>query len=306
MKNKIPTVTIAVAAYNEEKNILNFLKSVLSQKEEGFVIKQIWVYSDGCDDKTAEKARSVKSVKVKVREFKKRQGKSTWLNDIYQKLDTDYLVQSDADVVFGHEFVVRDIILPMMKDDKIGMCGGNPMPVEGNTFWEKMVNAAFEPYQEFRTTVRRGSNIFSAIGQLLAFRNEVVKKIEVPVDMIVNDAFTYYSSLKMGWKYSFVKSAVVLFQSPKSLKDLVRQNTRFQAGYTRMFKYFPKELVEREARIPVILYWKTLIRQFYKYPVYSLVYFFVNKYAYINAMISGSFLNAKWPVAWSTKKLNKI
>ena len=41
MRVKKITVTVAISAYNEEANIGPFLKSVFSQREEGFVIKKI-------------------------------------------------------------------------------------------------------------------------------------------------------------------------------------------------------------------------------------------------------------------------
>ena len=65
MKNKKPTVTVALSAYNEEKNIKSFLESVLSQREESYVLKEIWVYSDVSTDKTVEIAKSIKSTKIK-------------------------------------------------------------------------------------------------------------------------------------------------------------------------------------------------------------------------------------------------
>lgn len=209
MKNNKPTVTIAISAYNEEDNILNFLNSVLMQKEQGFVIKEIWVHSDGSTDKTVQLARSLSSKKIRVWNHKKRTGKSTWLNKIYRAVDTDFLIQSDADVVFAHEFVARDLIQPLIKNKKVGMCGGNPMPLSGKTFWEKMCSVAFEPYQDFRQSVRGGNNAFSAVGQILAYRKELLKNITVPSDMVTNDIFTYFCCLSLGWKYKYVKSAVV-------------------------------------------------------------------------------------------------
>jgi len=303
MKNKKITITVALSAYNEEKNILNFLRSVLMQKELGFELKQIWVHSDGSTDNTVRLAKSLKSEKIKIWDHKKRLGKSTWLNKIYNDLDTDILVQSDADVVFAHEFVLHDLIQPLIKNKKVGMCGGNPMPLAGKTYWEKVVRVAFEPYQEFRSTVKGGNNAFSAIGQILAYRKELVKKIAVPLDMVTNDIFTYFFCLSLGWEYRYVKSAVVLFQSPRRLKDILRQNTRFHAGYNRMLQYFSRYLVKKEMRIPKSIYIKTLLKQFIKHPILSGTYYLINIYCLIRASRIGDKLTAKWPVALTTKNL---
>src|SRR3989344_1916132 len=143
---KIPSVTIAVSAYNEAKNIESFLRSVVLQKEEGFKLKTTLVVSDGSTDDTVKKARSIKSSKIRVIDSKKRIGKSSRLNQIYKTLETDILVQSDADVVFAHEFVIRDLINPLIRNKKVGMCGGNPTPIKGKTFIEKAVNCTAEVY----------------------------------------------------------------------------------------------------------------------------------------------------------------
>ena len=55
---KLPTVTIATIACNEEANIKKFLESVLDQKEKGFKISTILVISDGSTDHTVKIAKS--------------------------------------------------------------------------------------------------------------------------------------------------------------------------------------------------------------------------------------------------------
>ncbi len=301
--NKIPTVTVAVSAYNEEKNILKFLRSVFSQKEDGFILKEIWVHSDGSTDDTVRLAKNIKSKKLKIWDHKKRVGKSTWLNKIYRELATDILVQSDADVIFAHDLVIHDLIQPLIKNKSVGMCGGNPMPLQGKTYWEKMTRCAFEPYQDFRSIVRGGNNAFSAIGQILAYRKELIKQMTIPKDMVTNDIFTYFYCLTLGWKYRYVKSAIVFFKSPKKLKDVSKQNTRFHAGYNRMSEYFSKDLVESEMKIPKFIYIRALFKALVKHPILSISYYAINTYCRFNAFRVGKKLNAKWPIAMTTKNL---
>lgn len=261
MKKSQPIVTIAVVAYNEEQNILNLLNSIIDQKESGFSINQIWVHSDGSTDQTIDLVKSLKFPQVKLFAHPKRLGKSHWLNQIYQQLN--------ADVIFAHPYVVRDMIKPLIQSADVGMSGGNPQPLPPKSFWERVVKVAFEPYQKFRSKVRGGNNAFSAIGQILAYRKELLKKITVPENMVTNDIFTYFCCLKHGFKYKFVKSAKVYFRSAQTISDLVKQNTRFQVGYRRMYQLFNPKLVDRELAIPQELL----------------------------------YLNAKWPTATTTKFL---
>ncbi len=302
IKNKkLPKVTVAISAYNEESNIKNFLRSVLKQKEEGFVLDEILLYSDGATDKTVQYAREVKSKKVKIIGDSKRLGKSTRLNQLYAFLKNDYLIQSDADVIFSHQFVIRDMIKPFMEDKSVGMCGGNPKPVSGKTFTEKAVNCTFEAYAPLRSELRGGDNVFSVDGRILAYKKELVKKIVVPEDTIANDAYTFFRCLELGYKYKYVKRAIVNFRSPQSFTDQVRQNTRFIAAPMRMKRLFDEDTVLREYFVPKSLLRKYMIKQFVKHPVMCIYVYLVNTYCRYKAKKNEKNMNAKWAVAFSTK-----
>lgn len=302
ISKNLPAVTVALSAFNEESNIQKFLKSVLKQKEEGFVLKEIWVYSDGSTDKTVEEAGGIESEKVKIFDSKKRLGKSTRLNQIYAKLNSDYLVQSDADVVFSHEYVIRDIIKPLMENANVAMCGGDPQPIEGNTFTERAVNCTFEAYAPLRKELRGGDNVFSVDGRLLAYKKELVKRICVPEDTIANDAYTYFCCLVLGYKYRYVSSAIVKFRSPQTLKDQLRQNTRFIAAPIRMGNIFPEDIVRREYFVPKRILIMYMLKQFVKHPVMCTYIYLVNVYCRLKAKKTERYLNAKWPIAFSTKR----
>lgn len=299
-----PQVTVAVCAYNEEKNILKFIKSALSQKEVGFELKEVWIFSDGSTDNTVRIAKSVKSAKIKIWEYKNRLGKSSRLNDIYKFLKTDILVQSDADIIFSDPNVIRALIMPLTNEKKVGMCGGHPQPVRSKTFTEKAVNTTFEVYSYLRKHVREGNNIFSADGRLLAFKKQLVKKINVPKDMIANDAFAYYSCLELGYKYKYVPSAKVFFRSPQNLKDQIIQNTRFLAAPSRLSRYFSKKMVHKEYYIPTHLLLGATLKQFLKHPILTSYIFLVNRYCQVRAYLIEKRLSATWDLANTTKLLS--
>jgi cellulose synthase/poly-beta-1,6-N-acetylglucosamine synthase-like glycosyltransferase len=304
MKKTLPKVTIAVSAFNEEDNVVSFFKSVLKQKETGFVIDKIWFYSDGSTDRTVERVLNLRSKKIQIFDDKKRIGKSSRLNQIYQRLNTEYLVQTDADVVFAHQHVVRDLLAPLLADKRVGMCGGHPQPTQGITFTEKAVNLTFETYAPLRKLGNRAEsdNVYSVDGRILAYRKSVVKKIFVPKNMIANDAFTYYSCLTQGCIYKYVPTAIVLFRSPQTMADQIRQNTRFVAAPIRMTKYFSKEIVESQRVVPKGLMIKLQLLQFIKHPILCSYIFAINSYCKFGAKKAEQTMTAKWSIAGSTKK----
>lgn len=300
--NTMPAVTVAVSAFNEAHNIGAWLQSVLSQREAGFRLERILVVSDGSVDATADIARTFGG-KVEVLEFNDRSGKSSRLNQIYALLKSDILVQSDADVVFAHSYVIRDLIQPLLNEPAVAMCGGNPLPVDAQTFIEKAVNRTCAAYVPLRWQVRGGNNIFSADGRLLAYRRSFVKGIHVPHDMIANDAYTYFCCITQGRHYRFVRSAVVRFRSPQTVTEQMRQNTRFAAASRRMRRYFSADVVRQEYRIPTVLFAAHMARQFVQHPVACLFIFAINCYCKLWAIVVEQTLTAQWRMALTTKYL---
>lgn len=298
-----PTVTIAASVYNEEGNIKLFLESVLAQKEEGFVIEKILIISDGSSDGTVEKAKKFNSSKLLIKDYTTRTGKSTRLNEIYSSLTSDLLVQFDADVQLQYPLVVHDIIQPLIKEKNVAMCGGHPQPIPGVTFTEKAVNCTFDAYAPLRKTYRGGNNVFSVDGRILSYKKELLKKIIVPADMTANDAFTYFACLINGYQYRYVSTAIVLFRSPQTVKDQIKQNTRFLSMPTKMSQYYSEEIVKKERTLPLWLQAKIMFLQFYKHPIMCSYIFAINVYCRLKVKSRVKHMTAKWQMAQSTKNL---
>ncbi len=300
----LPTVTVAVSAFNEAQNIAAWLTSVLSQREEGFVLERIIVVSDGSTDATADIARAVTSGKVEVWKHHERVGKSSRLNEVYSSLTSDILVQSDADVILAHPYVIRDLIQPLLTDSSVGMCGGNSKPLPARTFTERAAHCTFEALSPFRIEVGGGHNVFSAEGSLLAYRREMIQRVSIPHDMFADDHYVYFSCITAGWAYRHVPSAVVYFRLPQTLRDHVMQSTRILAFPLHMSRYFPKELVQREYSVSRRLKLKKMLQQFVRHPVLCGYIFLINRYCQLRAFFLESKLTALWQTVPTTKRLD--
>lgn len=305
MIKKIITVTFAVCAYNEEKNILHHLKSVLKQKEIGYKLNKILVVSDGSKDETVKLVRSLRSKRIEIWDDKKRIGKSSRLNDIYRSLKTDILVQSDADVILSSPNIIRHMIEPLIHNKNTMMTGGNPMPLNSETFTEEAINKTTQIYHKLRHIVRSGNNIFSVDGRILAYKSKFISKVIIPTTMIANDAFTYFTCITQGYDYVFASRAVVKYRSPQTLKDQIRQNTRFVSAPARFKRYFSKDLVNQEYFVEPKLLWSLRFNEFIKYPVHCLYIFTINLYCKLRSKFLEPTLNARWSMAETSKELEK-
>lgn len=300
---KKPTVTFASSALNEEKNILPFLNSVLSQTEKEFILKKILIISDGSTDNTVKLIKSLKSKKIQVLDSKKRIGKSSRLNQIYKLLDSNFLVQADADILLADPLVIYEMVKPLIKDPLIGMCGGQVVPLPGLTFTEKADEITFKIYMRYLRSIRNGNCVFCSDGRILSYKKELVKKIIVPKDMIANDFYTYFFGMHAGYKCKYVKKAVVNFRASQNIKDKIKQNLRSAAIPLRMLRYFPKELIHKQMRVPFLVRLDCIVSQFFTNPIYCLYIYSINKYCEIKANSVERHLNAKWAIALTTKKL---
>ncbi len=281
------------------------MESVLRQKEIGFKLEKILVVSDGSKDNTVKLAKSLKHKKIEVIAYLKRIGKSSRYNKIYKSLTTDILIQSDADVVLSGQYVLSNVIRPLIKHKAVVLTSGNSKPVASKTFTEFAVNKTVEAYQEMRTSLRGGHNIFCVTGELLASKKEFVKKIVIPVTMIADDTYMYLKCISKGYKFRFVPSAVIKFRSVQTLPDQIRQNTRFESAQLRFKKYFPSELVDREYYVPSALLWSCRFKQFIQYPIHSLYIYAVNTYCRLRSRSVESKLDAQWSIAGTTKRFSQ-
>jgi len=298
---KIPTVTLAISAYNEEMNIKSFLQSILRQKEESFILERILIISDGSTDKTVEKIKEIKSNKITLFDDKRRLGKSARLKYIYQSLTSDILVQSDADVIFEHKFVMRDLIKPFFISNLVVMSCGNAIPIKGKTFIQKAVNYTWIANSILRDKKGKINNVFAVDGKIMAFKRSFISGIKLPQKVIGNDRYIYYYCLSKKLDAYFVSSAKVLYSSPKTLSDHIKQNTRFFAIPFVMKKYFSENLVNNSEKIPFILITKSKLKQFLKHPIACTYIYFVNLYCLKLAKKRSHLMTSKWEVAFSTK-----
>ncbi len=298
-----PTATLAICALNEGPNISHLLQSILGQDISLFTLEQILIISDGSTDDTVEKIKKFNDPRIILKDYSERKGKSFRLNEIYGGVKSDFVIQPDADVILGDKKALDHLIEPMIKNTKIGMTGGNPHPMKPETYIEKAIYVTAEAYVYIRESIRGGNNIYTATGRLIALRKEVFADIHVPAETISNDHFVYFCTLKAGFSFAYAPGALVYFRLPQVLKDHVKQETRFSSAEYFMKRYFGDDIVNREYHIPLHMFLKAALMQFFKHPVYAIIIFFINLYCKIGAFIGRNHTNALWDVVTSTKHL---
>jgi cellulose synthase/poly-beta-1,6-N-acetylglucosamine synthase-like glycosyltransferase len=118
-----PRVDVIFAAYNEEAVILEKLESIFntSYPREKLGVR---VGSDASTDRTDAIIREFqrKEDRLIFRRFEKRTGKAQILNELVAKSQADYLLFTDANIIFQPNTVNQ--LLRAFADPKTGIAGG--------------------------------------------------------------------------------------------------------------------------------------------------------------------------------------
>lgn len=292
------TVTVGISALNEEANIGNLLLSIIGQKGD-FDLEKVIVISDGSDDNTVSIARSIADSRILVVDSKSRSGKAVRQNEICQMSESDVLVILDADTLPADESFIHKLIQPIVFDKSVGLTSGPNVSVTPRNFFEKVLFFGLSFKTELFENMRP-NNLFLCVGANRAFSKALYKKINWPAGY-PEDAYSYLSTISLGFKFIYQKDAKVLFRLPDNFSDHLRQSRRFISSPIKLEKYFSEKIVAENYKIPK----NVLLRKMFKYavknPVYAICYLFITVYPRVFKQTSS--VKDKWDIATSTKKL---
>ena len=120
-----PTVDIVFAAFNEEAVIKDKLKSILALDYPRELLK-VRIGSDCSTDSTdsllTEFMKSEDS--IDFLRMKKRSGKSSIINQMVNRGDSEIIVGTDANIFFRPD-ALKELVTPLVLNSKIHLVGGN-------------------------------------------------------------------------------------------------------------------------------------------------------------------------------------
>lgn len=295
-------VAVGIPAYNEEQNIKILLERIFEQKIRNAKLEKIIIVSDASKDRTLEIVKSISNKKIKIINHNKRIGKAQSINEIIAMTTEDVLVILDADILPKDQQFLHNIIEPIVKNDKIGLVGANTISVKPNTFFESIIAHSHTLKTDLYMKINGRNNIYLCHGRARAFSKKFYSRLNFPGDC-PEDAFSYLICIQKGFKFSFAEKAKVIFRSPSTLADHIKQSKRFQDGQESLEKYFTSELVKKSYKIPMIYLLKTLLKYLITSPLKTLSYLAVN--FYVNFFNHRSFNQSLWQVSPTTKGMIK-
>lgn len=229
--DELPSVTLIIAAFNEEDVIRKKLENC---RELDFPPEklQVMVVADGSSDSTPDIAREFEDEGVLVLFSPERRGKSHALNRGVLEATGDILVLSDANAYYLPDALTK--LVTHYADEKVACVSGRKTVRES----ESHIAESEGFYWRFESSLKKletktGSTV-GVVGEMNSLRRALYENI--PEHIINDDAFLALRLLSQGYRVVYEPDAVSWETSSASTADETKRRQRINAGrYQQMF-----------------------------------------------------------------------
>ena len=223
-----PSVSVVIAAYNEEKVIAKTVQSLLGC---GYPRLQIIVVDDGSKDATFAVASEAFQSDPRVCIIHKENGgKATALNRGIEEATGEILISLDADTLFAPDTIA--LLVRHFADPKVGAVSGNVRVGNTHNIWTRWQALEYITSQNFD---RRGYDLLNCItvvpGAVGALRRDAVQEVGgYTHDTLAEDTDLTWKLRKAGWRIENESSAMAYTEAPETMKNLAKQRFRWAFG----------------------------------------------------------------------------
>lgn len=223
--NRLPEVTIVIAAHNEEKYITPKYQNTLSLEYPPNKLFQVWV-NDGSNDRTLELINALQGVKVVSNPV--RLGKAASINKAMEHVPTPIVVFTDANTFLSPNSLTE--LVKHFDNHAVGCVAGRKKII-----WENYDGLAskgegiYWKYESFLKTVESctGSTL-SGTGELYAIRTDLFKPL--PENTILDDFEVSASVINQGYRVKYENKAVASETGSLTVEDEKKRKVRIAAG----------------------------------------------------------------------------
>ncbi len=225
-----PTVSLIIAAYNEEKVIREKLDNALALDYPANKL-EIIVASDGCTDATDAIVRSYAERGVVLERVDPRGGKTRALNCVIPRTHGDILVLSDANTMYRPDAIRK--LVRHFADSSVGAVSGDVRLVDAA---ETHAHSEGLYYRYEHGLQRLESDIGSMIGVDGAMYAVARHCFRPPADYtVVDDLVISMTAARLGYRVLYEPQAVAIEDSTSSSQEEFRRKIRIVAGGIQAF-----------------------------------------------------------------------
>ena len=222
------SVSVLIAAYNEQETIAGTIESVLNST---YPITEIIVVNDGSKDRTGEVIEALaRQHPILVPITKENGGKASALNLGIERAKGELLFGIDADTQLGPDAIGR--MVPYFADSKIGAVAGS---VEVGNVHNVLTSWQSIEYRTSQNLDRQAYSQLNAItvvpGAIGMWRTSAVKEAGgYQTDTLAEDMDLTWRVRRLGYVIDTENGAVAYTEAPDNLSALVKQRFRWAFG----------------------------------------------------------------------------
>ncbi len=274
-----PTVTLLIAAYNEEEIILRKIENSLKLSYPRKLL-EIVVVSDGSTDATASIVREFAPQGIVLHHRKERKGKGAAISRVLSLCRGEIILFSDA-----NNFFFEDVIEKLVRnfaDPTVGAVSGKKVLHSAGSELGKSENLYWRYESFIRSQESRFGSTSATLGEVLAVRRVLCQSS--PEDVINDDFFFAIQVIQRGFRVVYEPEAISVESSTFSETSEITRRSRIAAGYLQSWALLPMLLKETSWWICFQIVSHKLLRPFT--PIFMLVVFLTT----VLLVLNGSYL----------------
>lgn len=235
-KDFAPSVSMIIAAYNEEKFIEEKIKNCLELDYPSEKIEFLFV-TDGSTDRTPEIVNHYANLNPSIKLFHKpeREGKLKAIQRIVNEAKGEILIFSDANAIYNRE-AIKHLVQPF-QFEKVGCVAGEKRVISKDGQIE--AEGLYWKYESFLKKL--DSEIYSivgAAGEIFAIRKELYEKL--PEDIINEDFVLTVNIAAKGYRVVYEPKSFAIEAPSKSIFEEFKRRVRISTGGIQSIFYLRK------------------------------------------------------------------
>ncbi|QCK13870.1 glycosyltransferase family 2 protein [Mangrovivirga cuniculi] len=226
-KKDWPEITLLIAAYNEEDDILDKLENSIQLDYPKEKLNILFV-TDGSTDRTTKLLREKAGENIIVEHSDERKGKIAAVDRVMPLVKSPIIIYTDANT-FLNKSALKNIVRHF-DDEKVGAVAGEKR-IEQNTS-DHAAGAGEGFYWKYESKLKKWDDelvsVVGAAGELFAIRTELYKPVSS--DTIIEDFVMTVGISLAGYRVAYEPEAYATERSSANSKEERKRKVRIAAG----------------------------------------------------------------------------
>lgn len=243
------SVTVGIVAHNDSADIIYLLRSILKQKGDSFSIDEIIIITDGSTDNTAEKVQKYADKYLMVKHIKEtqRRGNLFRLEQIFSLVKSTYTFIFDGDVILLKSDVL-DTMVKALRSPDTGLVSANLEPMAVNGIKAIIIKAWYTFLRQIQSRTNNGNTVYNFQAKAFGIKTDLAKNIVFPKIVTSVSPYLFFSTKAHEAKFKFVSATHILFHTPQTFIEYVKQSKEAVADKNKLISLFGKEM-NKEYRV---------------------------------------------------------